>query len=130
MTKATDKLQGLIGKTVMYNTRNYKLLYFETEGDITRVGTDKKMLKFKNGQLEEFLKELSEVEETNLQIYKETSKGITLVSQMQDVIMDNIKKVQANPDYVPQAKEINKNVNSMIDLAKTQIEMLKIMHEK
>ena len=130
MAKAIDKLQGLMGKTVMYNTRNYKLLYFEKDGETVRIATDKKLLKFQNGQLEKFISELSEVDETSMEIYKSESHGIQAVAQMETILMENIEKVQNDPKYIPQAREVNKNVNSIITLARTRIQLVKMMEGK
>lgn len=46
---------------------------------------------------------------------------------LQEILMDNIKKLKGDKDYIPQAQEINANVRSMIDLAKAEIEYMKTL---
>ncbi|MCO6499105.1 MAG: hypothetical protein J5I47_01865 [Vicingus serpentipes] len=64
------------------------------------------------------------VERTHQRSYQPTING-AVVSNVKQILLDNIKKVQENKDYIPQAAEINNNVKSIIDLAKAEIEMVK-----
>ncbi len=42
------------------------------------------------------------------------------------IMMENIEKVQADPKFIPQAESILGQVKSMIELGKSEIEMLKV----
>ena len=46
-------------------------------------------------------------------------------SKIEDILLDNITKIQKDADYLDQAKEVNSNVRTLIDLAKTEVEYMK-----
>ena len=46
-------------------------------------------------------------------------------SKIEDILLDNITKIQKDADYLEQAKEVNSNVRTLIDLAKTEVEYMK-----
>ena len=53
---------------------------------------------------------------------KSSFRGDT-ISTLKDVLMDNIKKVQQSPDYIPQATTIANTVNSLVNLAKIEMQL-------
>jgi hypothetical protein len=59
-------------------------------------------------------------------IVKENSLSDDLVS----ILKDNITKLKANPSYINQAKAINNNVNSILNIQKLKLEMVKQMRGK
>lgn len=81
----------------------------------------------------EFLKSLQPVDEKKVAIIQpvvvkgmmlsEGGLGVTL----KDTLLDNIKKIQENPAYIPQAEAITNNVNSLINLAKVEVDFLKTL---
>jgi hypothetical protein len=46
-------------------------------------------------------------------------------SQLSDILMANIKKVQDDPAFVPQAKEVRDNVRELVNLARVEIDMIR-----
>ncbi len=42
------------------------------------------------------------------------------------ILLDQIEKVQQNPAYLPQAKEVRENVKQLIELGKAEIDMFRI----
>jgi|GEM_PF-3404884 len=46
-------------------------------------------------------------------------------SQLSEILMNNIQKVQDNPNYVPQAKEVRDNVRELVNLARVEIDMIR-----
>lgn len=46
---------------------------------------------------------------------------------MRDIILNQIKQVKDNPAAVPQAKQIFQGVNTLINLAKTELEYRKYL---
>ncbi|GAB2994067.1 hypothetical protein GCM10027284_09090 [Cyclobacterium sediminis] len=46
-------------------------------------------------------------------------------SKIEAILMDNIENIQKKPEYLEQAKEINANVKTLIDLAKTEVDYMK-----
>ena len=48
-----------------------------------------------------------------------------MVDRLTELLMDNISKVQQNKDYVLQAQTINNNVNSIINLTKLRLDVMR-----
>lgn len=46
------------------------------------------------------------------------------------ILEDSIKKVQANKEYIPQATQINNNVNSIINIQKMKMSMVKEIRKR
>lgn len=47
-------------------------------------------------------------------------------AKLAEILMDNIEKVRKDPKYIQQAEAVNSQVKSMIELGKSEIEMLKV----
>lgn len=45
--------------------------------------------------------------------------------ELSDILKDNIRKVQSDPAYIPQAQAIADQVKEIINLAKVEVEMVK-----
>lgn len=44
-----------------------------------------------------------------------------------DVMLDTIQRVQKDPSYIPQANALNATISTMLDAAKVQVDIIKIM---
>jgi len=42
-----------------------------------------------------------------------------------EILMENIQKVQENPEYIAQAKEIRDNVRELVNLARVEADMVR-----
>lgn len=125
------QLNTLPGKQWMYNGKNYNVLHVGEVEDKIIISTKEGILQINKQELNKELNNFLPVEaEKAIAI-----KGVNnlLVSQESSSIMkilnDTITKVSSDKSYVQQAAIINKNVNSMIQLAKVQVETLKAMRE-
>lgn len=49
-----------------------------------------------------------------------------LGSQLKEILLKNIEDVQKSPEYVPQAEVVNDNVKTLLDMAKLELEHLKL----
>lgn len=47
------------------------------------------------------------------------------ISNMQEILLDSIKKIQQDKDYVVQAKAINNHVNTLLNMVKLQLQLNK-----
>lgn len=65
----------------------------------------------------------------NAHMAKSASKSFDSMDQLSDVLMDTIKKVQQSPEYVPQANAINNAAKGLVEINKTKIEAMKLVHE-
>lgn len=57
--------------------------------------------------------------------------GQDVLSKLSEITMLNIEKLQGEggAKFIPQAQQINKEVNTMIDLAKTELEIIKTIRK-
>lgn len=124
----TDKLNTMVGKTFMYNTRHYKILSFRIspgENNV-QIATDKKWFDFHTNLIDAALKQFLPVadlmEVNSLQIMPKKDE----MNDLKTIILNNIKKVQKDKNYVGQANSINKSMNTLINMAKTEISLLKL----
>jgi len=67
---------------------------------------------------------------SDLQVLKEQGMPFKTIisetaSKLSDILMNNITKVQADPSFVPQAKEVRDNVRELVNLARVEIDMIR-----
>lgn len=55
------------------------------------------------------------------EIYQESKETFRTLS---DILLEDIKKVRTNPEYVGQAKQVCNNVSALVNITKLQLEML------
>lgn len=59
------------------------------------------------------------------------AKGLKVDNQdmkgLSDVLLDNIRRVQNDSEYIPQAKAINESAKTIIAIKKAQIDMVKLL---
>lgn len=51
-----------------------------------------------------------------------------VTSRLKDILLENIENVKKDKAYIPQAQAIKENVDSVLNLAKTEIEYLNALH--
>lgn len=63
----------------------------------------------------------------NEKINKVSTVNPTIIQELRDVILGQIKAVKDSPECVNQAKQVFQGVNTLINLAKTELEYRKYM---
>lgn len=132
--KGIDILERMPGKKYIYKQVEHQILKYEFDGKLLLITTDKEILQLPSVDFSFHLKEFLPIEEQLLPVNFNAVPVLNVASkevmiELKDVLLDNIKKVQENKDYIPQAQEINNQVKSMIDLAKTEIEFIKTVRK-
>lgn len=131
------KLAGMMGKTHQHKGTNqiYFFQSFNKNGDEIIVATDKEWLNTTVYDLNVFMNNYLPVKMTEgevVVIKKPETVGdlpalktiqADTITMLRDTLMENISKVKADAAYIPQAKEIGNNINAIINLARTEIEM-------
>lgn len=126
-TKINDKVSGMVGKEFLYKTNNIKVLSFKLDEQKLTIVTEEEWIEVDRFKALAELKEFLPAEPgQQLAIVKPSIDG-TVVGQLRDELMENIRKVRKDPNYIPQAAEINSNVKTIVDLAKAEIEMVKTL---
>jgi hypothetical protein len=152
--KATEKLNQMIrsGSEYYYHGKKYRFLNFtERAGNyiiyVKVNGVDQKLERETPLDLENFLRQCIEVKEEEIvhetevvepssislpdkpkreeyipELLRENKDTFKSLAQM---LFEDVKKVRENPEYVNQAKQAANTANSIINLVKVQLEILK-----
>jgi hypothetical protein len=133
------------GKEYLYQTNRIVVAEISQDGNSAIIKTSKKEFRIPIENAETFLQNnFLPIEPQNL---KEEVKDVVITNPqtavdfvpmqeplMQDkdtiaylkhTLIDSIKKVQEDANYIPQAEAVNKAVGTLIDLAKAQMEFFK-----
>jgi hypothetical protein len=128
--KDLQKIAQMVGSTYMYKKENYTLKGFIPEEQKVRILTDKQDIVLLNDGLHHSLSLFLEVEqeETALQVQKHPQND-TIV-ELRNILMENIKQVRENKEYVQQAGVVNKSVTNITNLIKAELEFMKLKNGK
>jgi hypothetical protein len=133
---ALARLKDMIGKTFMYKgkqitIKDYHVLGEEGKTQIDIVEGDP----IKTPDLSKFIDFCLPVDVPGQDDEDTAGTAIStevvaqtqnILSTLHETLLDNIKKVQQNEKYIKQANVINSSVNSLIGLAKLQIQVGKL----
>lgn len=142
----------MIGHQFMIDGRVERIMNYQIKENSISVDTDKKPRSFSEDQfmdwakkclpvqddievLEEDLKpsrELKKFKEKEImgsQVVYQPSFSSSNFSDLRSVLMENIKKVQEDKEYLPQAVAVRDNVQSIIELTKNEIEYVKTLNK-
>ncbi len=128
--KIKEKLDMMVGKLYMYEKENHRVLGWNFVGETVTITTDIGSISFLFPDADQKLSEFLKVEDSlapisnNFEQYRPAVLG-SVASELKDVLVDNIRKVQADKDFIPQAQAINDQAKSIIDLAKLEVEFIK-----
>lgn len=130
------KLQSMLNKSYKYGMRivTFTAFRFNEEKEKVYLSTNEKVDHWERpyDSVLTFLKEFAPAEAPAAQSTSSeivVSNTSNIVDSLRGILLDNIKKVQENKEYIPQATAINNNVNSIINLSKLQMDALR-MQEK
>jgi len=124
------KLDRMTGGLYLYKGRQVRIKSVNQIGDQLRIVTGGMPVVINLDKVEQALEDFLPVEDEPsagqkakaVQVFQNDSNQIENLEKM---VMDNIEKVKDDPDYLPQAKAVTNNVNTMIKMTKLKIEMLK-----
>lgn len=123
-------IKKMIGKTYAWKNEQHKIKNIvQIAADMCRVTTTHKELQVSQDQLMEDFTEVitPEQEQTQLVIIGQATKEMESMRSLSDILMDNIKKVQKDSKYIDQAKSINESAKNIIELKKTQLEVVRLL---
>lgn len=121
--RETTKLERMVGESFLYHGNQIKIkdYYKEEENNSIRIITQTEPILIANSKIQEFVSDCLPIEESkSLSIVSESQATIT---SLKDILMDNIKKVQGDKDYINQAKTINNSVNTLITMVSLQVKI-------
>ena len=126
------RLKSMLNKPWMLDSAVHRFENFSITNGKSTIVTDRRTISIETNKLGEFLRQCLPVEETLTPDIISQSRELieqsrTTIHDMQKVLSDNVSKLQQDPKYIQQAKEVTKTVNSMISLHRLQLEYLKEM---
>lgn len=135
------KLKDMIGKTFLYKGKQITICDYHVLGEEGKTQIDvedengKPAEPIKTPDLAKFIDfclpvDTSEGEETQAVSTEVVQQTNSLLGTLQQTLLDNITQVKKNPNYIKQANVINSSVNSLIGLAKIQIQVNKMKGPK
>lgn len=137
MDNATKiQLDSFIGATVHYEKQNIKIeKYKEVAGNICVV-TDLRTFQFYPGEIQEkFLDKISDAKEEGSFIPPTEIEKKSFVSlpeeniTVKNTILEMLDKIKKDPSSIEQAKAIFLGVNTLVNVQKTEIEMIKLQKD-
>lgn len=136
---ALDRLKEMVGKPFLYKNEEVVVLnYCEGTGD----DGDEVEIYLNNGttlvfsyinlpaKLEKFKPVSAQVIVlANKRLNSVSTVNPTIIQQLRDTVMQQIEAVKKDPSAVAQAKQVFQGVNTLVNLAKTELEYRKYMNE-
>jgi ATP-dependent Lon protease len=138
-----SKLHNMIGKLYTYKLKEHRLLRFTCNDNNFKVVTNKEDLIINNSDAKSFFNDFLFIDEEKPFVPKTALSltGPTAINQdvvkfsetsiqknsaaLADIIMENIKLVKEDKNYISQATAINEQLKSLIEIGKTEVEIMK-----
>lgn len=136
---ALDRLKDMVNKPFLYKNEEVVILnYCDGTGD----DGDEVEIYLNNGQtlvfnyinlpakLEKFKPVSAQVIVlANKRLDSVSTVNPTIIQQLRDTVMQQIEAVKKDPSAVSQAKQVFQGVNTLVNLAKTELEYRKYINE-
>ena len=139
MEKISDKtrkqLETLVGKKIYFNKQMMKFESFKEVNDNICIATSARIFQFYPFEVEEqFLNIISYEKKDGTLAHPADITGalITLPAEnstIKDTLLEVIKKIKEDPGFLPQAKGVCEAINTMVNVQKTEIEMIKLQKD-
>ena len=124
--------EDMIGRSYTYKGYRHEVLdATHPEEDLYVIKTDKRTLRLTEEEVQKDLKPIKEgnrVKDALALRNNVISDGRSLNS-LSDILLENIKKVQADPKFIDQARATNETAKTIIDLKRAQLEAIRLARE-
>ena len=121
------KLDDMVHKTFNYGGRIHCVLSYQLNGKLV-LKTNQEEYERPLDSIPDFLDHWEPFDTTKnvlVPIEAPMLKETNMVNTLTDLLMDNIDKVKNDAGYIKQAQAINNNVNSIINLTKLKLDVIK-----
>ena len=126
-----NKLKELIGKSFIYKGIEITINDVKLVATTYVVKTNKRAYNFFENEVDMFISELKNIpiqvkkHEIKANKMEETEKNIVSIQQtdLSQILLDTIEKIQNDKEYVPQANAICNVVTQMINVKKLEIQL-------
>lgn len=140
MEELTQKLNELVGKQFSYKGKNITITSTKIVGGTNAViFIDDRPTNLLIHEVEGFLEELHPPQKKEIKNYEvavyDKDKMLAFEPTKENVIiketlLDTLKKLQTDKEFIPQAEAICKVVDQMVAVQKTEIQMLQLINRK
>jgi len=120
------KLDEMVGNTYMYNTKNYKILKYYMDNGSTTFATDKDLINIKTEDLKKEIERFLPVDEEGSTAVTVLGRDKSELNELVTLVKNNIKSIKADPKNIPAAKAVNDSVKLIIEVAKLEINAVKL----
>lgn len=132
-----EKLNEIVGKTFNYKGKNITIDKYKEVGVTNTVIFAPSPMNFLNSEIPAFLESLFDPtikEKTDVQVLVPKKELVLFEptkenSVIKETLMDTLKKLKEDPNYLPQAKAICEVVGVMVDVQKNEIQMLSVLNK-
>jgi len=123
-------LQRIDGQRCMYNGRNIKVESARIESDFVVVVTDQREIKIPRFSAVTDLKLFKVIDASMALVPKAPPAkleviGVEVMKSLKDTLLENIENVKKDKGFIPQAAQINKDVNTLVNMAKHELQLIK-----
>lgn len=131
MEKYLQKLIEMKGKQFVFRTHPLTIMDVQRDSQGFVISTDWKTIDVPFNEIESTLKEfLPASDSTDLATshsfsVQVMSKHSGMMSDLKDVLLDNIKRVRENPDYAKQAQVVNKSASTLVSMVALEVQVAK-----
>lgn len=126
------KAKQLKGQSVMYRTETYFVKDIRVDDEGTHVlTTDKGILKLTSSQVANDLlpvadEETPEATQRSL-VMRLTADDANDIKELSAMVMDGIRRVQQDPEFIDQARAINEGAKVIVDIKKLVIDAVRVV---
>lgn len=128
--RITKKLAQMRGNAYIYRGTYYEINDAMMVDGLVLISTNKLMLRFTEleflQEFNNFLPTAKESAEIVLTAQATQTPLNGMAKTVKDTIMDSIKKIQNDPKYIAQAEAINRSVNTLVNIAKLELQAKKM----
>ena len=134
-TNISNQLDQMINQTFFYQGQNLKIEKWKLVGGNYCIVTNSRTLQFYPSEIQlKFLDKLEDEQSTEVvRKFSGSSESSNVVvvlpeenTTIKETLLDTLKKIKEDPNYLAQAKAICEVTNTMVNVQKIEIEMYKI----
>lgn len=123
------KLPEMIGKTFMYKAVTHKILTVYENTNSISIATDKQLINIMRIDLNKELDQFLPVSDEPVTAVSVLGSGRNELKGLVDALKRNIELVNNNEKNIPKAKSINESIKGIIEVAKLEIEAIKLIRK-
>ena len=131
--KPIDILERMPGNAFYFHQQEQTVSGYEFKDDRCIIITDKQVHDFKAADMKQYIGQFLPIPKEDItpavpENYQPVINSSTC-TQLRDIIMQNIKMVQQDKSYIPQASMVNRDVKQLIELGKAEILMVRTLKQ-